>query len=68
VYSSSVFPRRFQIKIGTQPGEMRHQIANGDVAVAALELGQVLRDWIVDTDLALLEEPHDGGRGGDYFG
>ena len=47
---------------------MRHQIADGDVAVAALKFGQVLGDRIVDTDLALLEEPHDGGRGGDYFG
>ena len=47
---------------------MRHQVADGDVAVSALKFGQVFRHWIIEADLALLEQPHDGGGGGDHFG
>ena len=39
-----------------------------DVAVAALKFGQIFRHRIVQPDLPLLEQPHDGGRGGDHFG
>src|SRR5579871_496065 len=47
---------------------MGHQVADGDVAVTLLELRKVAGNRIVDANLALLEQPHDGRRGGDYFG
>ena len=47
---------------------MGEEIADGDVALAALEFGDVIGDFVVEAELALLEELHQGGGGGDDFG
>src|ERR1700682_2630630 len=47
---------------------MREQIANRDVALAALELRNVVGDLVVQAELALLEELHQRRRGSDYLG
>ena len=61
-------PGRVQRQVGGQAGKVRHQVAHGDVALAALKFGQVGGDRIVEAELALLEQLHQRGRGGDYFG
>ena len=47
---------------------MGEQFAQGDVALAALELGKVVCDLIVEAEAALLEELHEGGCGRHDFG
>ncbi len=56
-----------QLQIRRQTGEMRHQEPNGNVALAALKFGQVLHHRIVNAQLALFEQTHHRGRGGDDF-
>ena len=47
---------------------LREEIADGDVALAALKFGDVIGDLIVEAKFALGEQLHDGGSGGDDFG
>lgn len=48
---------------------MRHEHANGDLILAMRrKLGHVTRERIVEADFALLEEAHDGWRGGKELG
>jgi len=50
--------RRRQRHIRRKAGEMCKQIANGDIALAALELGNVVGDLVVQPELTLLEQLH----------
>ncbi len=61
-------PDRQQVEIGPQAGKMRHQIADGNLAVASLKFGQIVGHGIVEANLALIEELHHRGCGGYYFG
>ena len=48
---------------------MGEALADGDVLLAVrAELGDVMRDGVVNTDLALLVELHDGSRGNEILG
>ena len=61
-------PWRFEVEIGTQPGEVGEQVTNRDIALASLKAGEVRRHRVSEPDLALLEKLHDGGRRCDDFG
>ena len=60
-------PSRGKRDVGFEPGEMREQIANGDVAFAALKFRDVLRDLVVELKFSLLEKLHERRRGGDHL-
>lgn len=57
-----------EVDIGSHTGEVREEHADGDVAFAALEVGEIDGDFVVEAYLALLDEAHHGGGGGDDFG
>ena len=62
-------PRAGEVEVGRQAGVVREALADGDVLLAVgTELGEIVRDWIVDADLALLVELHHGGGGNEVFG
>ncbi len=61
-------PRHRQRHVRLQPGKMREEIADGDVAFPALKFGNVLRDLVIQLKLALLEQLHQRRRGGDHLG
>ena len=60
-------PFRFERHVGLEAREMREQVAQRDVALASLELGDVVGDLVVQPELALLEELHQRRRGGNDF-
>ena len=57
-----------KVEIGAQAGEMRQQVADGDGAVAALELGEICGDGVVQPDLPQIEKLHQARGGRDHFG
>uniref|UniRef100_E6QKK2 Uncharacterized protein n=1 Tax=mine drainage metagenome TaxID=410659 RepID=E6QKK2_9ZZZZ len=58
-----------EIEIGSQAGEMGHQLADGDVLFAvAGKVWQVGGNGVVELDLAGVDELHHGGGGGDALG
>ena len=58
-----------EVAAGGQSRAVLEQHADGDaILVAAGELGHVLRDGVVEVDLALVEQDHDRGRGADDLG
>ena len=61
-------PGLLQWHVGLKPGEMRQKIAQSDVALSALEFGNVVGDFIVQAELALLEELHQRRRGSHHLG
>ncbi len=61
-------PFGFEVDIGAEAGEVGEEHADGDVGFAALELREVGGDLVVEADLALFDEAHDGGGGGDDLG
>ena len=61
-------PRNLERHVRLQAREVRHQVADGDVAVAALELRNVLGDLVVQPELALFEQLHQRRRGGHDLG
>lgn len=61
-------PLRFKVEIGPHSGEMREQLPDGDVALAALEAWQILGDAVVQPHFALLEELHQRSRSGHHLG
>src|SRR5260221_9993608 len=61
-------PERQQVEIGPQAGKMRHQIADSNLAAASLKFGKIVSHRIVESNLALIEELHYRGCGGDHFG
>ena len=54
-------PLRLEVEIGPQPGVMRHQIADRDVASPALESGEITGDGGVDGNFPFGDELHHGG-------
>ena len=61
-------PTLAQIEVGSEAARVREQIFDGDrIASFALQLGYEVDQGISETHLALLDEHHDAGRGGDYF-
>ena len=58
-----------KVQIGRQSGKMGKQVANTDIAFAVLsKLRNVFRYRIVETNLALLDQLHYGGRSRDHLG
>ena len=58
-------PRGRERHVGLQSGKVSEEIADGDVALAALEFGDVLGDLVVELKLTLLEQLHERRRRGD---
>ena len=61
-------PFRFDRHILRQSGKMREEIAQREVALAALKVGDVIGHLIVKAEAALFEELHQGRSGGDHLG
>ncbi len=62
-------PGAGEIEVGRKAGVVGEALANGDVLLAVRsEFGHVMSDGVVDTDLALLVELHDGSRGDKVLG
>ena len=65
----AAMPRAGEVEVGREAGVVREALADGDVLLAVgSELGNVMRDGIVDADLALLVELHHGGGGDEILG
>ena len=61
-------PRWVQHQVLGHARKVCEQVADGDGAFAFLEFRQILRDAIVQTELALLEQFHQGRSGRHHFG
>ena len=62
-------PRRLGRQAGAQPGGVRQQLPDGHGPLAVgLEAGNPAAHPVVEPELAALDEPHDGRRGGDNLG
>ena len=69
VPSLAPIPWMAQVKIRRQPGIVSQQIANNDIRFAVLrELRNILRDRIVQPNLALFHKLHHRGVRGNYLG
>ena len=61
-------PGGIEIEIGRQAGIVRHEVADGDGALAALKFGKVFGDRVVGREAAFVVELHQRAGGGDDFG
>ena len=60
--------RRIEIEVGFEPRKVSHQLADRDVALAALKLRQIIGDFVRQPQLPVFENLHCPGRRRDHLG